>query len=116
MRLRLSASVGSTATGSRPVSCHSAKMIRGTIKTPWARSVKMVQRHLCRPSRSEEAQAVTCVPTLLHMLLSHRAAADVDLRGWKVVIGGSALSKGRSGGLAFAPFPNPAPRKDGLIL
>jgi hypothetical protein len=59
---------------------------------------------------------VTCVPTLLHMLLSHRAAADVHLRGWKLVIDGSALSKGRSGGLAFAPSPNLAPRKDGLIL
>jgi fatty-acyl-CoA synthase len=35
-----------------------------------------------------------CVPTLLHMLLSCPEAKDVDLRGWKVVIGGSALSKG----------------------
>ncbi len=35
-----------------------------------------------------------CVPTILHMLLSHPAAAGYDLNGWKVIIGGSALSKG----------------------
>jgi fatty-acyl-CoA synthase len=35
-----------------------------------------------------------CVPTLLHMLLTSPASAELDLTGWKVVIGGSALSKG----------------------
>ncbi len=35
-----------------------------------------------------------CVPTILHMLLTHPAASNVDLSGWKVVIGGSALPKG----------------------
>jgi fatty-acyl-CoA synthase len=35
-----------------------------------------------------------CVPTILHMLLSSPAAKDVDLRGWKVIIGGSALPRG----------------------
>jgi len=35
-----------------------------------------------------------CVPTILHMLLSHPAAAGCDLKGWKVIIGGSALSRG----------------------
>ncbi|OGR19601.1 MAG: long-chain fatty acid--CoA ligase [Desulfobacterales bacterium GWB2_56_26] len=35
-----------------------------------------------------------CVPTILHMLLSHPAIAGCDLSGWKVIIGGSALSKG----------------------
>ncbi|WP_321891711.1 fatty acid--CoA ligase [Burkholderia cenocepacia] len=34
------------------------------------------------------------VPTLLHMVLSSQACADVDLQGWKVVIGGSALPRG----------------------
>ncbi|WP_321959442.1 fatty acid--CoA ligase [Burkholderia cenocepacia] len=34
------------------------------------------------------------VPTLLHMVLSSPACADVDLQGWKVVIGGSALPRG----------------------
>ena len=32
-----------------------------------------------------------CVPTIMHMLLSHPAAATTELAGWKVIIGGSAL-------------------------
>ncbi len=35
-----------------------------------------------------------CVPTILHMLLTSPAVKDVDLRGWKVIIGGSALPRG----------------------
>lgn len=35
-----------------------------------------------------------CVPTILHMLLTCPAAKSVDLRGWKVIIGGSALPRG----------------------
>ena len=35
-----------------------------------------------------------CVPTILHMLLSSPAAKDVDLTGWKVIIGGAALPRG----------------------
>jgi fatty-acyl-CoA synthase len=35
-----------------------------------------------------------CVPTILHMMLSSPAAGSVDLSGWKVIIGGSALPKG----------------------
>ncbi|MEN6318513.1 MAG: fatty acid--CoA ligase [Syntrophaceae bacterium] len=35
-----------------------------------------------------------CVPTIIHMLVSHPIAKKVDLSKWKVVIGGSALSKG----------------------
>ena len=35
-----------------------------------------------------------CVPTILHMLLSHPSVAGCDLKGWKVIIGGSALSRG----------------------
>ncbi|NDZ17385.1 long-chain fatty acid--CoA ligase [Variovorax sp. WS11] len=34
-----------------------------------------------------------CVPTILQMLLDVPAAESVNLRGWKIVIGGSALSK-----------------------
>ncbi len=44
-----------------------------------------------------ESEAVTfshCVPTILHMLLSAPEAEEVDLSRWKVVIGGSALSRG----------------------
>ena len=35
-----------------------------------------------------------CVPTILHMLLDSNAAALADLSNWKVIIGGSALSRG----------------------
>ena len=35
-----------------------------------------------------------CVPTILHMMLSSPKANSVDLSGWKVIIGGSALPKG----------------------
>jgi fatty-acyl-CoA synthase len=35
-----------------------------------------------------------CVPTILHMLLSSPAGREVDLSGWKVIIGGSALPRG----------------------
>ena len=44
-----------------------------------------------------QAEKVTfshCVPTILHMILTCPAAKDVDLQGWKVIIGGSALPKG----------------------
>ena len=33
-----------------------------------------------------------CVPTIMNMLLTAPAAAEVDLSGWKVIIGGSALT------------------------
>lgn len=35
-----------------------------------------------------------CVPTILQMLLSEAVAGGGDLRGWKICIGGSALSTG----------------------
>jgi len=35
-----------------------------------------------------------CVPTIMHMLVSSPAVKNVDLSGWKVVIGGSALPVG----------------------
>ena len=44
-----------------------------------------------------EREGVTfshCVPTILHMLLSAPVAAEIDLSGWKVVVGGSAMSAG----------------------
>ncbi len=34
-----------------------------------------------------------CVPTILHMLLASPKLKDVDLSGWKLIIGGSALPK-----------------------
>ena len=44
-----------------------------------------------------EREGVTfshCVPTILHMLLASPAAREIDLSGWKVVVGGSAMSAG----------------------
>ena len=44
-----------------------------------------------------EREGVTfshCVPTILHMLLSAPVAGEIDLSGWKVVVGGSAMSAG----------------------
>ena len=35
-----------------------------------------------------------CVPTILHMLLNAPVAGEIDLSGWKVVVGGSAMSAG----------------------
>ena len=44
--------------------------------------------------KQEKVTFSHCVPTILHMLLASPAANTVDLSGWKVVIGGSALPKG----------------------
>lgn len=35
-----------------------------------------------------------CVPTILHLLMNHPSWNDIDLSGWKVLIGGAALPKG----------------------
>ncbi len=35
-----------------------------------------------------------CVPTIMHMLITSPAVSQVDLSGWKVIIGGSILTKG----------------------
>ncbi len=43
-----------------------------------------------------EKEGVTfshCVPTILHMLLKHPHAARIDLSGWKLIIGGAAMSR-----------------------
>ncbi|MDR2549985.1 MAG: fatty acid--CoA ligase [Desulfobulbus sp.] len=34
-----------------------------------------------------------CVPTVMHMLINHPCFEELDLSGWKVLIGGSALTK-----------------------
>lgn len=43
---------------------------------------------------SEKVTFSHCVPTIIHMIISSPAIKNFDLSGWKVVIGGSALSKG----------------------
>jgi fatty-acyl-CoA synthase len=43
-----------------------------------------------------EKEGVTfshCVPTILHMLLKHPHAQRMDLSGWKLIIGGAAMSR-----------------------
>ncbi|PPQ40559.1 fatty-acyl-CoA synthase [Rhodoblastus acidophilus] len=47
--------------------------------------------------RLKQREGVTfshCVPTILHMILSHPDSAAYDLSNWKVIIGGSALPTG----------------------
>ncbi len=44
--------------------------------------------------RDEGVTFSHCVPTILHMLLNHPFAKQVDFSRWKVVIGGSALPQG----------------------
>ncbi len=43
---------------------------------------------------SEKVTFSHCVPTILHMLVSSPAVQKLDLTGWKVIIGGSALPRG----------------------
>jgi fatty-acyl-CoA synthase len=49
---------------------------------------------LLRLVGSEKVTFSHCVPTILNMLLASPAVDTVDLNGWKVIIGGSALSAG----------------------
>ena len=42
----------------------------------------------------EKVTVSHCVPTIIHMLVSSPAIKNIDLSGWKVIIGGSALPKG----------------------
>jgi len=44
--------------------------------------------------RNEKVTFSHCVPTIMHMLLSSDVGKEIDLTGWKVIIGGAALPKG----------------------
>jgi fatty-acyl-CoA synthase len=44
--------------------------------------------------QTEKVTFSHCVPTILHMLLSHPKAQQVDLSHWKVIIGGAAMPHG----------------------
>jgi len=46
---------------------------------------------ICRLIAEEKVSFSHCVPTILHMILSHPQASRTDFSGWKVLIGGSAL-------------------------
>jgi fatty-acyl-CoA synthase len=43
--------------------------------------------------KTEKVTVSHCVPTVLQMILSSPAARDHDFKGWRVIIGASALSK-----------------------
>ena len=44
--------------------------------------------------RREQVTFSHCVPTIVQMLLNAKAAQGVDFEGWKITIGGSALTRG----------------------
>ncbi|MCB1901094.1 fatty acid--CoA ligase [Cognatazoarcus halotolerans] len=44
--------------------------------------------------RQEGVTFSHCVPTILHMLVTNPAIHDTNVKGWKLIIGGSALPKG----------------------
>jgi fatty-acyl-CoA synthase len=49
---------------------------------------------ILRLARDEKVTFSHCVPTIVHMLLSSPLINTIDLAGWKLVIGGSALPRG----------------------
>jgi len=55
---------------------------------------RYVPENILKLLEEERVTFSHCVPTIMHMLLSSPAAADRDLSKWKVIIGGSSLSKG----------------------
>jgi len=48
---------------------------------------------VCHLLRTERVTVSHCVPTIMHMILNAPAAKDIDLTGWRVIIGGSALPR-----------------------
>lgn len=46
---------------------------------------------ICRLVAEEGVTFSHCVPTILHMVLSHPRAKTTDFSGWKILIGGSAM-------------------------
>ena len=49
---------------------------------------------LLKLKMTEKVTFSHCVPTILHMLVSSPVVQKLDLSGWKVIIGGSALPQG----------------------
>ncbi len=43
--------------------------------------------------RKEKVTFSHCVPTIMQMVLNAKAAQDVDFGGWKIIIGGSSLTR-----------------------
>ena len=57
---------------------------------------KYLPESLLRLIRDEKVSYSHCVPTILHMLLTHPLAAEIDFKGWKIVIGGSAMPQAQA--------------------
>ena len=55
---------------------------------------KSVPEAILRLIEVEKVTFSHCMPTIIHMLLNDPTIERVDLTGWKVVIGGSAMPKG----------------------
>ncbi|MBT1070543.1 fatty acid--CoA ligase [Pelotalea chapellei] len=54
---------------------------------------RYVPDHLLELVEKEKVTFSHCVPTILHMLLKHPHAQRIDLSGWKLIIGGAAMSR-----------------------
>jgi fatty-acyl-CoA synthase len=54
---------------------------------------RYVPANLLKLITSERVSYSHCVPSIMQMLLSHSDSASYDLSGWKVLIGGSAMSE-----------------------
>ena len=54
---------------------------------------RYVPESLLKLLLTEKVTFSHCVPTIIQMLLQSEAAKSIDLSGWKVIIGGSALAK-----------------------
>jgi fatty-acyl-CoA synthase len=48
---------------------------------------------LCRLIAAEGVTFSHCVPTILHLILNHPHAREIDLSHWKLLIGGSAMQQ-----------------------
>jgi fatty-acyl-CoA synthase len=54
---------------------------------------RYVPEQLLELVKKEKVTFSHCVPTILHMLLKHPHAQRIDLSGWKLIIGGAAMSR-----------------------
>lgn len=55
---------------------------------------RYIPENILKLVEKEKVTFSHCVPTILHMLLNSPVIKEVNVSGWKVIIGGSALSKG----------------------
>jgi len=54
---------------------------------------RYVPENLLELKKNEGVTFSHCVPTILHMLLKHPNAQGMDFSGWKLIIGGAAMSR-----------------------